>query len=102
MSSGGRSIIWEAHIHILVFTGCKNNQFIKKIDHAEDEYMNMCPGPIIDLPAPMNMLSKSMNYEKIRECVVCLVKSINARTITPGNKSPMFGVNQDGGNNYKC
>ena len=61
MSSGGRSIIWEARIHILVFTGCKNNQFIKKIDHAEDEYMNMYPGPIIDLPAPMNMLSKSMN-----------------------------------------
>ena len=31
MSGGERSIIWEAHVHILVFTGCKNNQFIKEM-----------------------------------------------------------------------
>ena len=59
-------------------------------------------------PAQLSIFRRPWTcYQKVwimkkYESVFGLVKSTNARTITPGNKSPMFGWNQDGGNNYKC
>ena len=58
---GGRgiSIIWgEAHIHIFVFTDCKNNRFQKKLMmHNTNIHICAPPPPFIDLSRPQHEVS---------------------------------------------
>ena len=48
-----RSIIGEAHIHILVFTDCKNNRFQWKLMMPNTNIWICAPPPLIDLPRPL-------------------------------------------------
>ena len=45
--------------------------------------------------------SGNLNAQKDHEDEVFRSSTVNTVTITSG-KIPMFGWNQDGGNNYKC
>ena len=47
-----RSIIGGAHIHILVFTDCKNNRFQKKL-MMHNMNICICAPPLIDLLRPL-------------------------------------------------
>ena len=47
-----RSIIGGAHIHIFVFTDCKNNRFQKKL-MMHNTNIWICAPPLIDLPRPL-------------------------------------------------